>query len=380
MPRPGRPAARAVLTTRVAEVATQVSALLARPPGPDLGEPNVLAGALATLCDSIHVQLQETAPRAGAHVAEDCATLVELTALLEGVRAHVTAARFDALERIHLGLGRLRCLPDTARLLPEAARELARCCEFDRVVLARVRETAWRAEAVWVVPDKVPEARPAGFADRDTEWVPFDAGVLETHLLRRRLPVLVHPDEHRSRLTWCPANSYVAAPICADGRVIGFLQADCPDRELTDLDRDNIASFADGFALVFERAALLERIERQRLRVHEAFAATEGQLAGLTDAGTVLIRRDQESVAVVRTAAGLRRITISPVDALFTTRERQVLELMVQGSRNRRIAEQLVVAEETVKSHVRSISRKLRASGRADAVARYLRMCIQEDS
>jgi DNA-binding NarL/FixJ family response regulator len=78
-------------------------------------------------------------------------------------------------------------------------------------------------------------------------------------------------------------------------------------------------------------------------------------------------------------AAGLRKISISPVDQLLTVRERQVVELMVQGARNRQIADQLVIAEETVKSHVRSISRKLRASSRADAVSRYLHLRMREE-
>ncbi|MGH3992645.1 MAG: response regulator transcription factor, partial [Pseudonocardiaceae bacterium] len=57
----------------------------------------------------------------------------------------------------------------------------------------------------------------------------------------------------------------------------------------------------------------------------------------------------------------------------LTQRESEVLALMVRGSSNRDIATTLVVGEETVKSHVRAIYRKLDVTDRAAAVATALR-------
>jgi DNA-binding NarL/FixJ family response regulator len=57
----------------------------------------------------------------------------------------------------------------------------------------------------------------------------------------------------------------------------------------------------------------------------------------------------------------------------LTQRESEVLSLMVAGSSNRAIATELVVGEETVKSHVRGIYRKLDVNDRAAAVAMALR-------
>ncbi|HEX2301117.1 MAG TPA: response regulator transcription factor, partial [Pseudonocardiaceae bacterium] len=57
----------------------------------------------------------------------------------------------------------------------------------------------------------------------------------------------------------------------------------------------------------------------------------------------------------------------------LTQRESEVLALMVTGSSNRAIATKLVVGEETVKSHVRGIYRKLDVTDRAAAVATALR-------
>lgn len=57
----------------------------------------------------------------------------------------------------------------------------------------------------------------------------------------------------------------------------------------------------------------------------------------------------------------------------LTQRESEVLQLLVAGMSNRAIAGRLVVSEETVKSHVRGVLRKLQVSDRTQAVAIALR-------
>jgi DNA-binding NarL/FixJ family response regulator len=57
----------------------------------------------------------------------------------------------------------------------------------------------------------------------------------------------------------------------------------------------------------------------------------------------------------------------------LTQRESEVLELMVRGLSNRAIATRLILGEETVKTHARSIYRKLDASDRSQAVAAAIR-------
>lgn len=60
------------------------------------------------------------------------------------------------------------------------------------------------------------------------------------------------------------------------------------------------------------------------------------------------------------------------VEAL-TQREIQVLELLAEGLPNKAIAERLKISDQTVKFHVSSISAKLGAANRTDAVRRAVR-------
>ncbi len=60
-------------------------------------------------------------------------------------------------------------------------------------------------------------------------------------------------------------------------------------------------------------------------------------------------------------------------DESLTTREREVLELVSQGLSNKLIARRLQISDHTVKFHISSISSKLGASSRTDAVSRGLR-------
>jgi len=59
---------------------------------------------------------------------------------------------------------------------------------------------------------------------------------------------------------------------------------------------------------------------------------------------------------------------------LLTRREIEVVDLMSRGASNADIANELVIAESTVRSHVKHILRKLRAANRAQAVACYVRL------
>jgi DNA-binding NarL/FixJ family response regulator len=76
----------------------------------------------------------------------------------------------------------------------------------------------------------------------------------------------------------------------------------------------------------------------------------------------------------VDTAARLQRDEFWPgARHGLTQRESEILSFVVTGLSNRGIANKLVIGDETVKSHLRSIYRKLGVSDRTSAVATALR-------
>ncbi|MBF4768935.1 response regulator transcription factor [Nocardioides agariphilus] len=54
---------------------------------------------------------------------------------------------------------------------------------------------------------------------------------------------------------------------------------------------------------------------------------------------------------------------------ILTTREREVLEVLVTGATNRAIADKLFISEKTVSVHVTNLLAKLRVTNRTEAAA-----------
>jgi DNA-binding NarL/FixJ family response regulator len=83
-----------------------------------------------------------------------------------------------------------------------------------------------------------------------------------------------------------------------------------------------------------------------------------------------LVRKDQRLEQLVDQLLGdqSRRPTASvELLAPLTRRERQVIELLIDGLTNREIAMRLVVEPDTIKDHVQSIIKKLGATDRTHA-------------
>jgi DNA-binding NarL/FixJ family response regulator len=63
----------------------------------------------------------------------------------------------------------------------------------------------------------------------------------------------------------------------------------------------------------------------------------------------------------------------------LTRRELEVLRMLAEGETNAGIARRLIVSEDTVKTHVKHILRKLGVRNRSQAVSRYFRTRISAD-
>jgi DNA-binding CsgD family transcriptional regulator len=310
--------------------------------------------------------------------------LFEVGEVREELRARDLYERLDVLARIQESMDELRTCETPAELIEAAPREVCRALGVTRSLISRVHGSRWIPEVIETIPGMDPDAE--RFAEYiDEAEIPLDHMLLETELVRRRRPALVIDPLHDPR-TYKPimlqgrTAGYVAAPIMPRGRVIGFLHADRigqPD-PVTEDDRDSLWIFAEQFGSLFERAVLIERLRAQHDQLREAFDDADEVVDELWRREIELSRADPGVAEVTRTVATLFRPTESRLDGLLTRREREVLELMASGATNTRIADQLVISEGTVKSHVKHILRKLHAGNRAEAVARYLQIMLRE--
>jgi LuxR family transcriptional regulator, regulator of acetate metabolism len=278
------------------------------------------------------------------------------------------------IARLTEALGRLRGERSVSRTLDRAAHEACRGCGFRRAVLFTVNGSA-------IVPvsahfeDDVGAARDF-LAAADPGPRSVVPGKVEAEIVRRRKPVLIdrtNGNGEIGRLLGPGADGapYVAAPVVADGRVIGILAADVhlSGRDVDELDRDVLGAFGEGLGHVVERAILLERLDSQQARVRRLATM-------LVDAASV---DGDGSFGIEITRNGGNRPS-APAEPrghdfgdVLTRREAEVLELIAAGLSNAEVAGRLVIAESTVKSHVKQILRKLGAANRAEAVSRYLR-------
>ena len=111
-----------------------------------------------------------------------------------------------------------------------------------------------------------------------------------------------------------------------------------------------------------ERARLHARLDDASIEVVGEFPTIGSANAAGLDADGILIAPDAPPAGEDDTVA----------EAL-TAREIQVLELLAEGLPNKAIAVRLAISDQTVKFHVASISGKLGAANRTDAVRRAVR-------
>ena len=104
------------------------------------------------------------------------------------------------------------------------------------------------------------------------------------------------------------------------------------------------------------------------LQVVGEFATLSDARAASLDADAIVVAKRGPG-AVARTENGSRPL----FEEALTPREIQVLELLAQGLPNKAIATRLGISDQTVKFHVSSISGKLGAANRTDAVRRAVR-------
>jgi DNA-binding NarL/FixJ family response regulator len=124
--------------------------------------------------------------------------------------------------------------------------------------------------------------------------------------------------------------------------------------------------------MAIERLELMERLQAVRRATTDYL---EG-VAAIADDFTVDVLGACESSLEPHAETGSARAVLPPGERgeRLTPREWDVLRNLASGKTNAQIATGLFVTEGTVKSHVKHILRKLGATNRTEAVARYHRL------
>jgi DNA-binding CsgD family transcriptional regulator len=362
------------LARRAAELTERAAELLGEADVDDLdpenpgGAPEVVS-TLTWLCIE---RLREDPPSPA--VSQDISDLVsDLQQLALELYEHEMASRTRRIAACESALSRLRAISTSADLIDRVCEELVHSCLFDRAVLGRVEDGTWTP---WVEHFEHPESMEQWLEDWMNTSIPLSDMLLETELVRERRPELIQ-DTSSERIHPIIreglSHSYVVAPVMPAGNVVGFFHADhgISGRRCDETDREVLWAFAEGFGHIYERTVLLERLRSQREEVRTVLTSLESAMAALNDAELELAATPDAQSPVTRTAVSVLT-TMSGSFEELTPRELEVLELMVAGARNQKIAEQLVITVGTVKSHVKHILRKLGAVNRSQAIAHYL--------
>ena len=287
------------------------------------------------------------------------------------------ALRLGGYERVRQAVDALAQLGPASEIVDRCPDAAADAADLDRVVLSRIEHGTLVVERV-----HTSGAGRNGVAEqlRQTS-LRLAYPLLECEVLRRRKARLVADIDHSQpsryafyeTLGW---HEYVAAPILVDAAAVGFLHGDrAPGRRpLAQLDADALEHFAAEFALIFERAVLRRRLRDQRREIRRIASWAEARTGEMSD-GAIELSGDLAEEHDPRAAAP-EVLTEDGLATHLTTREIDVLRLMADGKTNGDIARQLFVSQGTVKFHVKNILRKMQASNRADAGARYLRLTL----
>lgn len=283
----------------------------------------------------------------------------------------------ESLRGIRASLAGLREMDVVAQMFEAAAQSAVRRCGFDRAILFAVSGSELVAQSSYFGSDAAWAARALAVGQQPSGRPQLGDFIVETEMVRRRAAALVldaqsDPHTPRALVEETGTRSYVAAPIVCADRVVAFIHADhyFKATDVDEVDREVLATFALGLGLVLDGLVARRHMERLQTRLRGLARDVDTVAAGATTMDLNLVSLSTHGGG---TATPEHRVHPPAGGSVLSPREREVLDLLVTGATNATIARRLFIAESTAKAHVRHILKKLNATNRAEAVAKYLR-------
>ncbi|SDU79413.1 regulatory protein, luxR family [Gordonia westfalica] len=267
----------------------------------------------------------------------------------------------------------------TDQIVADIPVRMCRDLSFGRAMISSIRSAVWVPRHLHIESDDSPENNT--FLDYvHGAHIPLSHAPLETEIVRTRTSTMTERATNDRRtfkelVAVSRSDGYVAAPIVSRGRTIGILHADRPQgrSEVCAGDLTVVSALGECLSSVLERAKLQERLEISAAHVDRVFGDIVSHLG---EAATFPHRRPATAERSVPDLGALPD-KAAGAPAFLTPREREVLAHISTGATNAQIARALVISEETVKSHLKQISKKLGTTTRSAAVARFAQLTHQ---
>ncbi|MCE4268467.1 response regulator transcription factor [Rhodococcus globerulus] len=265
-----------------------------------------------------------------------------MTALISGDRSF-----WDDLDS---ALAKLRALSDAEELADNVCALAISGCGADAVALGRVEDGVWtpwlRAgqSSMFDIGELIPPGPVALTEAPELEQQVFRSG---RSCVRASFPI--------------PGRQLIVAAVASSDQILGVLhivtiRTDC---------REIVEAFADALASMFALIATRQRVEEQKYVLERLVSRVAYHPEPPVELLDIAFDAPHALRSAETNAFGLRH--------RLTPRQGEVLDLMMQGLSNTEIAERLVLAVPTVKSHVRAVLRASGAVNRSDALARFTR-------
>jgi DNA-binding CsgD family transcriptional regulator len=269
--------------------------------------------------------------------------------------------------RVRQALSKLRTSESLAELYERATRALCQSCGFGRAVLFRLQGPEMVPESVYFTDD------PAWAEDfhrrAQTDRMRIDYDIVETEMISTRAAMIVpeaqsNPRGFKPLVVMSKTRSYVAAPLIPQNMIIGFIHADryFEDRDVDELDRDMLGTFAEGLGYAIHRTALHERVATQRAQIHRLRSVVDEMVTKVSAAvaGLDADVEDKPSAPVL-TVPGFE----------ITRREDAILRMLDEGARDEQIAAALAIPRASIGWHLEQLMDKLGAESPTTAVTRW---------